>query len=226
MAGKQSRGNCVYCGKEMSKGGLSRHLKSCSERQEAIAKADAGRGKVEMIYHLQVEDAWNRDFWLHLEMRGSAKLKEMDRYLRAIWLECCGHMSEFYTGGAWATEVPMNLPVGKIFDTDVQLTHVYDFGTSSETVIKVVGYRNGTATTKHPIALMARNEMPEALCMECGQPATCLCIECLYEDDEPGFLCDEHAESHPHEDYGEPMPLFNSPRVGMCGYEGPAEPPY
>jgi hypothetical protein len=223
---KQSKGKCEYCGKEMSKGGLSRHLKSCAERQEAIAKADAGRGKVETIYHIQVEDAWNRDFWLHLEMRGSARLKDLDRYLRAIWLECCGHMSDFFMGGPWDTEVSMNTPAGKIFARDVQLAHVYDFGTSSETNIKVVGYRMGQATTKHPIALMARNEMPEALCMECGELATCLCMECLYEDDEPGFLCDKHAKSHPHDDYGEPMPLFNSPRVGMCGYDGPAEPPY
>ncbi len=78
MARKQSRGNCVYCGKEMTKGGLSRHLKSCGQRQETIAKVNAGRGKDEMIYHLQVEDAWSRDFWLHLEMRGSAKLQDLD----------------------------------------------------------------------------------------------------------------------------------------------------
>lgn len=210
----------------MTKGGLSRHLKSCPERQEAIAKAEAGRGKAETIYHLQVEDAWNRDFWLHLEMRGSARLQELDNYLRAIWLECCGHMSEFFIGGAWATEVAMSRVADQVFDTGVQLTHIYDFGSSSETAVKIVDLRRGAATTKHPIALMARNEMPEALCMVCGAPATCFCIECLYEDEESGFLCDEHAESHPHEDYGEPMPLFNSPRVGMCGYEGPAEPPY
>jgi hypothetical protein len=86
--------------------------------------------------------------------------------------------------------------------------------------------RQGKATTKHPIALMARNKKPELQCMECDQTAEWLCVECLYEDDEPGLLCDVHAESHPHEDYGEPMPLMNSPRVGMCGYYGPADPPY
>jgi hypothetical protein len=39
-------------------------------------------------------------------------------------------------------------------------------------------------------------------------------------------LCDEHAEDHPHDNYGEPIPLCNSPRMGQCGYDGPAEPPY
>jgi hypothetical protein len=45
-------------------------------------------------------------------------------------------------------------------------------------------------------------------------------------DGQPGTLCDAHAATHPHEDYGEPLALVNSPRSGMCGYEGPADPPY
>lgn len=73
---------------------------------------------------------------------------------------------------------------------------------------------------------MARNNQPIVDCMECGKPATYLCMECMIEEDEAGTLCDQHAEDHPHEDYGEPMPIVNSPRVGMCGYTGPAEPPY
>ncbi|MCZ7670413.1 MAG: hypothetical protein M5U34_26255 [Chloroflexi bacterium] len=87
----------------MTKRGLVSSSEKLPGAAEAIAKAEAGRGKAETIYHLQVEDAWNRDFWLHLEMRGSARLQELDNYLRAIWLECCGHMSEFFIGGAWAT---------------------------------------------------------------------------------------------------------------------------
>jgi len=97
---------------------------------------------------------------------------------------------------------------------------------TAKTDIKVVGFREGKATSKHPIALLARNQMPEAVCQECGQPAKWLCIECLYEEDKPGHLCDDHVEDHPHDNYGEPMPLFNSPRTAMCGYDGPAEPPY
>jgi hypothetical protein len=75
---------------------------------------------------------------------------------------------------------------------------------------------------------MARNIQPEMTCEECGRPAGWLCIECLYESDGSGtgFLCDEHVKGHPHEEYGDPLALVNSPRLGKCGYEGPAEPPY
>lgn len=120
----------------------------------------------------------------------------------------------------------MGTPIARVFQSGVELTHIYDFGTSSETLIKAVGTREGKPLAPHPIALMARNEPPEVECMECEEPASYLCIECMYEMDEPGFLCDQHVEDHPCEDYGEPVPLVNSPRVGMCGYTGPAEPPY
>jgi hypothetical protein len=210
----------------MAKGGLSRHLSSCSARQEAISRANQKPRHVQPLYHLQIQDAWQRDFWLHLEMNGSATLTDLDRYLRAIWLECCGHLSQFSVGGWSGREIAKKRRVEQVFNPGVELTHIYDFGTSSETLINAVGLRQGEPLTKHPIFLMGRNEPPEAECMECDQPAAWLCMECLYELDEPGLLCDRHAKEHPHEDYGEPVPLVNSPRMGMCGYSGPADPPY
>jgi hypothetical protein len=223
---KQSRGKCAFCAREMTKGGLTRHLRTCSQRQEAISAANQGPGQKQELYHLQVQDAWRGDYWLHLEMKGSAMLRDLDQYLRAIWLECCGHLSRFSIGGWSGREIGKNRRVEEVFEPGIELTHIYDFGTSSETLIKAVGVRKGKPLTRHPIALLARNDPPEAYCMECGRPATWLCLECMYELDEPGTLCDEHVKDHPHEDYGEPMPLVNSPRVGMCGYCGPAEPPY
>ena len=223
---KQSQGKCTFCGREMTKGGLTTHLSACSQRQEAIGTVNQKRDQERMLYVLQVRDAYLPVFWLHLVMIGSATVADLDRYLRAIWLECCGHLSRFSIGGWSGSEIPKKTRVKRAFEPEAELTHIYDFGTSSETLVKVVGVRKGKPLTHHPIVLMARNNQPEAYCMECKQPASWLCIECLYELDEPGTLCDEHVEDHPHEEYGEPMPLVNSPRVGMCGYCGPAEPPY
>jgi hypothetical protein len=72
----------------------------------------------------------------------------------------------------------------------------------------------------------ARNEMPQLPCMKCGEPAAYFCSECLIERDETGMLCARHVKGHPCDNYGEPIPLINSPRLGMCGYTGPANPPY
>ncbi|MDX2231946.1 MAG: hypothetical protein NW220_20090 [Leptolyngbyaceae cyanobacterium bins.349] len=223
---KQSRGTCAYCGKEMGKGGISKHLQTCPGRQAAIAKAEQGKGTPELLYHLRIQDSYNPGFWLDLEMRGSKSLKDLDFYLRGIWLECCGHLSEFSAGGFMHT-VGKTRKIKEVFpDGEGQLLHVYDFGTSSETIVKCVGVRQGKPTTSKAIALMARNTMPLQGCIECGQPATHLCLECVYEADAEGTLCDAHTEKHPHHNYGDPLPLMNSPRTGMCGYTGPADPPY
>jgi DNA-directed RNA polymerase subunit RPC12/RpoP len=119
------------------------------------------------------------------------------------------------------------------------LLHVYDYGTTSETRIKVVSVREGKPTTQHPIVLMARNRKPDYRCVQCGQLADWWCWECLPEEGEMLYLCDTCGRQHSHaadddSPYDEDteflpewlMPLVNSPRVGMCGYTGPADPPY
>jgi hypothetical protein len=223
---QQSKGKCAYCGQEKTKGVMTKHLSACPEHQSLIEKAERNKADSETLYHLRVQDAWRKEFWLDLEMRGSATLKDLDSYLRAIWLECCGHLSQFSLGGWRGEEISMKRKIQEVFQPGVELTHIYDFGTSSETLIKAIGTREGKPTTRRPIALMARNLMPEAHCIECGQPAAWLCNECLIEQEVWGTLCDDHAQSHPHDNYGEPIRLVNSPRLGMCGYDGPAEPPY
>ncbi|MCD4738189.1 MAG: hypothetical protein K8R89_02880 [Anaerolineae bacterium] len=222
---ERPRGKCIFCGREMTRGGLSRHWEACSEREKAIAVAEQGDERRQRLYQLQVQDVWGGDYWLHLEMNGTATLDDLDYYLRGIWLECCGHLSMFTYGG-WSDEIPMSARVDTLFEPGVKLTHLYDFGSTSETLIKVRKVRTGRPLTAHPIFLLARNNPPDLRCMECGAPATHLCLECLYEDDKSGLLCDRHVEKHPHDDYGEPLPVGNSPRMGMCAYCGPSEPPY
>ncbi|KJV07138.1 hypothetical protein [Methylocucumis oryzae] len=69
--------------------------RTCSKAKAAISAADAKQTKAASLYHIVVQDKYAKDFWLHLEMNGSAKLKDLDSYLRAMWLECCRHLSEF-----------------------------------------------------------------------------------------------------------------------------------
>ena len=224
--GKSSKGKCAYCGHEMAKNGVAKHLVACAQWKAVVTKAERKKSGGETLYHLRVQAAGLSQFWLDVEMRGSATLQDLDGYLRAIWLECCGHMSQFSFGGWQGNEISKKRRIGDVLELGAELTHIYDFGTSSETLIKAIGQREGEPVTSRPITLLVRNVMSESECIECHQPATWLCMECLYEDNVGGTLCEDHAKSHPHDNYGEPVPLVNSPRVGMCGYTGPAEPPY
>jgi hypothetical protein len=205
---------------------MPRHLAACPKRRAAIENAERRKDPRQALYHLRVRDARRGEFWLDLEVPGTASLATLDSYLRAIWLECCGHLSMFSVGGWRGAEIPMKRSIAAVFRPGVELTHIYDFGTSSHTLIKLVRTREGRPTTNRPVALMARNLMPDVQCAQCEEPAAWLCMECMIEEDEPGMLCDQHAKTHAHHDYGEPIKRVNSPRLGMCGYTGPARPPY
>jgi hypothetical protein len=224
---KQPKGTCSYCAKDITLGVVSKHLDTCAARQAALAQAEARDATPEKLYHLLLQSATGPKMWLDLEMRGTMSLADLDFYLRTIWLECCGHLSEFTVGGRFSAPVHMERKIEAIFQSDQgQVHHVYDFGTNSVTVVKCVGVRVGKPITTNPIVLQARNKMEAPQCSECVQPATCLCHECVNEHDETGFLCNDHKKDHPHKNYGEPVPLINSPRSGVCGYLGPGEPPY
>lgn len=132
----------------------------------------------------------------------------------------------FSVGGWRGSPIPMSRKVHQAFRTGMELTHIYDFGTETVTLITAIDRRTGKPATRRPIALMARNVAPVIECQECSSNAVFLCEECRIDHDQPGILCQSHGATHPHDEYGELIPIVNSPRVGMCGYTGPAEPPY
>jgi len=228
-ASNRAKGNCEFCGRKMTSGGLVKHLKSCDDRNKAIIYANESSGKTQeqRLYHLYIKNFYNSNFWLHLELNGNVKLKVLDDYLRAIWLECCEHMSHFTLGNnAWGDEISMNRKVYQLLETDMELTHVYDFGSSTITSIKTVDTRWGKPLTGHPIFLMARNEMPEVHCERCNKKATWL-LEDYDSFDGGEFLCEKHKEEEVDDEYDERLlELVNSPRFGVCGYTGPATDPY
>ena len=234
-----TKGRCGYCGREMTCAGLGRHLGSCGERRKTVQRADAGKGSTEVLHHVQVRDAYGLGYWLHLEMNGSATLFDLDQYLRFIWLECCGHLSAFAIMGAQYTlgepfdfddeESMDDVDADGVFGPGLAFAYEYDFGSTTRLALRCLGQRRGKPTTAHPITLMARNSPVEVPCGECGRPARSICLDCRYEGDteSAGYVCEDHAAAHSmHEDYGSMMSLFNSPRSGVCAYDGPAEPPY
>ncbi len=234
MARTPTQGDCVFCGREFSRSTIGRHLTVCAKRKEAQAQADLSERPRQTLYHLNVQDAWGMGYFLHLEMRGEATLRDPDDYLRAIWLECCGHLSAFEINGVSYDRQPdpwmgrsaraLNIKVNRLFQPGMEIDYEYDFGTTSELTIKVMAQREGRPLNDHPIFLMARNKFTPPPCVVCGRPATYLCTECMESEEGHGELCDEHAEEHEHDDML--LALVNSPRMGMCGYSGPAEPPY
>ena len=231
-------GACAFCGREVAAAGIARHLTSCPARQAAVAKAEASKRKAQPLYHIVVRDAVAGIYWLHLEAPAATTLQEIDAYLRAIWVECCGHMSHFVFGTTHYQELiddffalgdqkNITTKIGECFRPGLKGKYEYDFGTPTELKIEVVEVREGKPLTGKPVALLARNNLPAYTCTECGAPATHICMQCYFEAGEPAcYLCAAHAKSHGCTLYGGPKQRFNSPRTGRCGYHGPAQPPY
>jgi hypothetical protein len=169
-------------------------------------------------------------YWLFLGVAHDAKLSDLDAWLRAIWLECCDHLSEFVIGPTRYSSVPsptislkaraqsMHVGVGKVLRPGVAFQHRYDFGSTTILDLSLVGPLI-VPVASQAIVLLANNYAPEILCSQCAEPAVKLCAEC--DADEGGaFLCNACAPQH---ECGEEMlrPVVNSPRMGVCGYSGP-----
>ncbi|GHV43111.1 hypothetical protein FACS1894180_1250 [Bacteroidia bacterium] len=203
-------GKCLFCGKMFAKAGINRHLKSELEKlAESKPKGQSFLVKVETNPH------WGATpYFLSLWVDREATLKQIDQFLRDIWLECCGHLSSF-------GEIDMSKKAGTVFYKDLKLDYEYDFGSSTELQLTVLEEYPVKADTK--IVLLSRNEPPEMLCDICKkEPATQICSVCLGEDE--SIFCDKCSKKHAKkcEDFADyaSMPVVNSPRVGVCAYNG------
>lgn len=72
---------------------MTKHLKKCEQRKTTIEKQE-GKGEIK-IFHIMAEGRYLPQYWIHFEMPANATLKDLDNFLRNIWVECCGHLSAF-----------------------------------------------------------------------------------------------------------------------------------
>lgn len=235
MARQTSVGECQICGGTYSKSGMTRHLAACGAR----ARQDAGSGRRKrkelQLFHLVVEGRYLPDYWLHLEMPAKTTLDKLDLYLRDIWLECCGHLSDFTIDGvhydvlageevdfmdglfSFETAPMQGTSLDSVLTKGTRFQHRYDFGSTTHLRLRVTNTYRGPATLGQGILLLARNAPPEILCSDCGAQAAWICIECMWQG--AGLLCETCREKHvSHSEWF--MPIVNSPRTGVCGYTG------
>lgn len=194
---KSTKGNCYLCGAELGKVAMKNHL------------FNAHGGEIgQECRLLKIEGAYDKNYWLYVDIPVGKTLNALDKFLRNIWLECCGHMSEFQDMGK-GTKIG-NLREGS------QFLHLYDFGSPTKTLITVIG-TTWRPPQKEAVRLLARNIPPQFSCSECGAPAKYLDMECQwsYED---LFYCEKCAEKYVDEEML--LPVTNSPRMGVCGYTG------
>jgi len=146
-------------------------------------------------YVLKIRDAYRKEFFIYVNVLGRLTLEDLDQFLRDIWVECCDHLSCFsYHGDDYSIG---NRSSFGIDGTDIELKDLIESGESFS-----YEYDFGS-TTKLEIDVI------DALY---GKKREHL-IEILARNKMPDYYLD-------NEDYPDPS---NSPRIGVCGYDGPLD---
>lgn len=208
-------GTCAICKASVTRRGVKKHLQAHFEDSGKKPKAAGDQKRPAKLFHLLVEGyGLSGDlYWMHLKALGSATFRDLDLFLRDTWLECCGHMSAFSAG---EEEIDMGERLADGLEPGIKLPYEYDFGSTTELLLTVISEFEGNLE-KGKVEILARNEAPQIKCGHCEMPATIICTECIY--DNQGWLCNGCARKH-RCDKDMFLPLVNSPRTGVCGYEG------
>jgi hypothetical protein len=151
-------------------------------------------------------------------------MKDIDLFLRDIWLECCGHLSSFTNpknrrqGGSFVDflEADDLLMQGKIKEYEKLMEKAkgevpmsrktdkvfykglkleYEYDFGSTTELLLTVVEEYPVKASQKIVLLSRNEPPEWLCDTCQkEPATEICT--IHNWDEDCFFCDKCANIH------------------------------
>jgi hypothetical protein len=217
-----SEGQCTYCKETFDQKGMSKHL---ATHLKTMSAEKPSRDK---SFHLRVEEG---PYFLNLLIDSDMPLDYLDDYLRAIWLECCGHMStlkikskkyeyDFEDDDAIIGEDMLQI-AKKVFVKGQKLKYEYDMG--STTTLEITVLDEYSVLAKEGIQLLSRNEPLKLLCHVCNEkPGFKICS--VHGWDEPSLFCKSCVPKHKKEcedfaDYAA-MSLYNSPRTGVCAYEG------
>ncbi len=227
MPTMNSVGKCFFCNAEFAKAEITKHLNAHLAKE--ISNPNRG-----LSFHIRIEDDphYVGLYFLNLWVDGNALMNDIDDFLRAIWLECCGHMSSF--SNQKRKKVLTMLDEEELITNDdeimesktkdilvkgMKLKYEYDFGSTTTLLLTVS--EQIQAEVPGGIILLSRNEPLEIMCEVCkSEPAAVLCTTCY----EPNTFCKKCAKKHAKtcEDFAEysAMPVVNSPRMGVCAYEG------
>lgn len=226
----KSEGKCHFCGEMKTQRSINTHLNKHLQQMEK----DAGVGKKINSYLVYVRAG---EMFLSLWVSADASFAQLDRFLRVIWLECCGHLSAFRDKDGYyrhpastddwyfepdEREVPMTFALRKVLKKGKKLDYEYDFG--STTYLSIEVKREYTIKpAENEVVLLSRNEPLEILCHTCEKAAaTAICSVEDWGSDR--LFCEKCAKKHAKtcEDFADyaRLEVINSPRMGVCAYEG------
>lgn len=193
---KSIKGDCFICGYSGAKIAMKNHI--LKEHNEGEEKC----------YLIKAEGVYEKGYWLYFSIPLDASLLAIDKFLRKIWCECCGHLSAFRLG---REKIPKSSELS-LFSTGDKLLYEYDFGSTTEIMITITEELL-SPIQKEKARLIARNKPLSRACEKCELPAS------YFEAYEREIICEKCAANE-FIDECYLLPITNSPRSGECGYDG------
>ncbi|MCB2340468.1 SEC-C metal-binding domain-containing protein [Clostridium estertheticum] len=218
------KGKCYYCNEKLSERTVKKHVKGCKVRKEKIGKSIASSKKTKGQYILSILPQYgSKEYSLYIAIDIDLTLKNLDSFLRDIWLECCGHLSSFIIDDInydssiedefelFPQTETMDFKLRQVISVGDKFKYDYDFGSTTALKLEVIDeYVVGENYSQ--IEILSRNDEIQNFCANCNQKAKYFdyeeekyyCGDCIDED---GDMVDEFEYT-------------NSPRDGVCGYVG------
>ncbi|MFT5875379.1 MAG: hypothetical protein ACI8WT_004370 [Clostridium sp.] len=218
------KGKCYYCNEELSERTIKRHVKGCKIKKAKIEESIASSKKTKSQYILSIVPQYgSKEYCLYIAIDIDLILKNLDSFLRNIWLECCGHLSSFIIDGVnydfsvedefefFSQTETMDFKLSQVISVGDKFTYDYDFG--STTALKLEVIDEYVAGDNHSqIEILARNEEIQNFCANCNEKAN------YFDYEEEKFFCEECIDED--SDMVDKFEYTNSPRDGVCGYVG------
>ncbi|MGH4124266.1 MAG: SEC-C metal-binding domain-containing protein [Clostridium sp.] len=218
------KGKCYYCNEELTERTIKRHVKGCKNRKEKIKEVMESSKKNKSQYVLSIVPQYgSKEYCLYIAIDINSTLENLDSFLRNIWLECCGHLSSFIIGDVnydSSVEVDsefsfndetMDFKLKQVISVGDKFRYDYDFGSTTTLKLEVIEeYLTGEKHSE--IEIIARNEEIQNFCTNCNKKAE------YFDYAEEKFFCGDCIDEDT--DMVDVPKYTNSPRDGVCGYEG------
>ena len=209
------KAKCYYCNKELTERTIKRHMKNCSEMKKRVEEQNSTDKKQRNQFIIAIKSKYEgNDYCIYLSIDGTLGLVHIDQFIRDIWVECCGHLSGFRIRGKFYQDHSMNTRLNDILDIDEKFEYEYDFGSTTYLNLEVVDIIQVSSSFSQ-IEIIARNHDIKHECETCGKEAKFF----NYENDK--WQCENCIDEN--NDMISEIEYCNSPRDGVCGYEGHKE---
>lgn len=120
------KGECRVCGARHTASGMAPHM----NKHMADAFGDPNR------FVIRTDQGAGGPFWMYVRVSTEATFGVLDRFLRAVWMECCGHLSEFTAGGKSAG---MRKRLSALLSDGSEFVYRYDMGDTTGLRLTVLG---------------------------------------------------------------------------------------